>query len=210
MQNHPNTPSLQHEGYIRRHSHDVRNYLAAMDLQTVLLQSTTTDLGKTKHLGQIRSLLSCLEEMQLRLGLRFKTPTSATTPLDLLFEECKARKRVSSADKDVEWTHDGDLSEAHADCKSVSVMIVEIVDHFFSYRGGTISVFAKGQNAHFQMRLSGDHKAEDFISGLDADVTDELASLVAQHGGTLVCESDAHELLVTFPRVPDGGAGSAE
>jgi hypothetical protein len=89
-------------------------------------------------------------------------------------------------------------------------MIAEIVDHFFSYRGGTVSAFIKGHNAHFQMRLSGDHDAEDCVSGLDADVTDELASLVAQYGGTLVCESDGRELMVTFPRVPDGGAGSEE
>lgn len=100
------------------------------------------------------------------------------------------------------WTLAGDLYGAQADCESVSIIIVEIADHFFSYRGGTIDVFVRGQNAHFQMRCSGDRDSADFPSSLDSEVTDELASLVAQHGGTLVCESDGYELVVTFPQSP--------
>ena len=210
MQNYSNTPSARYEGYIRRHSHDVRNCLAAMDLQTILLQNTSSGLGENKHLSSLRRLIVCLEELQLRLGLRFRVPTTAAVALSSLFEQCQSRQRVSSADKEVVWAFDGDDCCSLADGQAVCVIIIELADHFFSLGGGTIKAFARGGDACFQMQRSCDNESAQRTPAIDTEVNGELISVVAHLGGALTFGPDGLELLVTFPQAPVGGSGTAD
>lgn len=210
MQNHSETQPTRHDAYIRRHSHDVRNCLAAMDLQIILLERTASKPGENSHLVKVRSLIVCLEELQLRLGLRFRIPTPASIFLSSLFEQCQAHQRVRSSAKDVGWTLDGDDCCFQADAKAVSIIIVEIADHFFSLAGGTITAFAGEGNACFKMQRSADNESADRPSGMDAEVNDELTAIVARFGGALNCGPDGRCLAVTFPQSSIGGSHTAE
>ena len=210
MQNHSNTQPVRHEGYIRRHSHDVRNCLAAMDLQAILLQRAGAGAVESSPIAKVRALIVCLEELQLRLGVRFRNPAPARVFLSSLFEQCRARQRVNSADKDVGWAFDGEDCSSLADAQAVSIIIVEVADRFFSLGGGTVKAFAGGGNACFQMQRSCDTETAHRPPALDAEVNDELAAIVARYGGTLVLGPDGLELLATFPQDPAGGTGTTE
>ncbi len=181
-----------------------------MDLQTILAQHTAGKPGENTQLTKVRSLIGCLEELQLRLGLRFRIQTSGTISLSSLFEQCQARQRVMSVDKDVAWEFDGDDCSFRADEQAVSVLVVEIADHFFSVGGGTIRAFAGGGNACFQMVRSCDNESANRQAGMDAEVNDELVAIVALFGGALTYGPDGRDLLVTFPKAPVGGTGTTE
>ena len=181
-----------------------------MDLQTILLQRTASNPGENSNLSKVRTLIVCLEELQLRLGLRFGIQSPAAVSLSSIFEQCQSRHRVTSSDNDVVWTLDGDDCCFQADAGAVSIIIVEIADHFFSLWGGTIKAFAHGGNACFQMQRSCDTDAATRQAGMDAEMNEELAAIVARFGGALNYGPDGRNLDVTFPQASIGGSQTAE
>ncbi len=181
-----------------------------MDLQTVLLEQKANKPGDDSHLVNVRTLIVCLEELQLRLGLRFRIGTPAVVSLGDLFQRSQSRQRVNSPDKEVAWTlRDGDCY-LEGDAEAVSILIVETADHFFSLAGGTITAFASEGNACLQMQRSSVHEFVMSAPAMDAEVSQELTAMVARFGGALNCGPDGRCLVVTFPQASIGGSHTAE
>ncbi len=194
-----NTLNDHRDGYIRRHSHDLRNYLAAIDLQAILLQGAASIQGENRPVSIIRKGILCIEELQLRLGVRFRDPVPSEVSLSAVFERCQPDVRIPLAESELEWCFDGPDCRIHADAESVSIIIAELADRFFPHGQGVVKAFTSEGNACFQMRRTAATESRE----VDAAVTDELSALVARYGGTLTCGGDGQEITVAFPQIPD-------
>jgi hypothetical protein len=187
--------------YIRHHSHAVGNCLSAMELQVVLVQRTSKSLEDSNHLAAVRNQIGCVVEMQQRLGLRFRAPVPAAVCLASVIEQCQSRQRVDSAERALVWSMDGGDCRFYADAQAVSVLVVEIADHFFRRGGGTIHGFARDGSVCFQMRHPADSTSERYPSSLATEIKSELSSIVVRYGGFLVGEVDGNSVEVAFPQV---------
>ena len=194
-----NTLNAHRDGYIRRHSHDIRNCLAAIDLQAMLMERAASSPGENLPVAIVRKMILCIEELQLRLGVRFRDPVPSEVSLSAVFERCQPDVRIPLAESELEWCFDGPDCRIHADAESVSIIIAELADHFFSHGQGVVKAFTSEGNACFQMRRTAATESRE----LDAAVTDELSALVARYGGTLTCGGDGQELTVAFPQIAD-------
>lgn len=193
------------ERYIRRYLHDQRNCLAALDLQFLLLQQAVTNPSDTTELQTCRKLIACLEELQHRLGLRFRTPSVVPVSLSWVFEECKTRQSLHTADREITWTQDGADCLFLADEQVVSIMIVELVDHCFGSGGGSVCGLSCNGTVCFQMR-----REELAEQCMDSESSDELSALVSRYGGLLKLEESGHGLELSFPRVTAIGDGVSQ
>jgi len=186
---------LQH--YIRRHFHDMGNCLSAMDLQLVMLQRSLN--APMECLGIVRRQIGCMAEMQVRLGLRFRAASCISVSLSSIIELCRSRQRTSPTQNTIEWTLNGDEAWLQVDPQAVSVLILEIADHWFMSGCGTVHSSTSAGKISFQMRRMLDDPLAD---GLAADVSAELNATVTRYGGTLICGLLRSELIVTFPQAP--------
>jgi hypothetical protein len=93
----------------------------------------------------------------------------------------------------------GDEAWLQVDPQAVSVLILEIADHWFLSGPGTVDSSASAGKISFQMRRMLDGSSPD---GLAADVSAELNATVTRYGGTLICGLLRSELTVTFPQAP--------
>ena len=189
-----NTLNDHREGYVHRHSHDIRNYLGALDIQAMLLQGAASGPGEDRSVAIIRKVILCVEELQLRLCVRFRDPVPSEVSLSAVFEQCQPDVRIPLAESELEWCFDGPDCRIDADAESVSIIIAELADHFFSQGQGVVKAFTSEGNACFQMRRTAATESRE----LDADVTDELSALVARYGGTLTCGGGGQELTVAW------------
>lgn len=188
--------------YVKQHLHDVRNCLAAMDLQTVLMRRTV-DAGSEGMIAKVRKLIGCVEELQLRLGLRFHVPGTAAVSLRAIFENCRERPRVNSDDREIVWAFAGEDCVFLADQQAVCVIILELADHWFARRDGGISAFVRGKDACFQMqRASADEHS------VDAEVPAELVDLISRHGGAV--EILGHSITIIFSSSSTGCIAGTE
>jgi len=183
--------------YIRRHSHDMGNCLSAMDLQLMMLQRSLN--APMECLGIVRRQIGCMAEMQLRLGLRFRPASCISVSLSSVIEQCRSRQRTAPTQNTIEWTVNGDEAWLQVDPQAVSVLILEIADHWFLSGPGTVDSSASAGKISFQMRRMLDGSSPD---GLAADVSAELNATVTRYGGTLICGLLRSELTVTFPQAP--------
>jgi hypothetical protein len=193
------------ERYIRRYLHDQRNCLAALDLQFLLLQQAVADPSETTELQTCRKLIACLEELQHRLGVRLRTPRVAPVSLSWVFEECKTRQSLHTAEREITWTQDGADCLFLADEQVVSIVIVELVDHCFGSGGGSVCGLARNGMVCFQMR-----RAELAEQCMDSESSDELSALVSRYGGVLKLEEFGRGLELCFPRVTAIGDGVSQ
>jgi hypothetical protein len=202
-----NDPGFQRDNplmphYLRRHSHDVRNCLAAMDLQTMLLQhSYHVPEGR---LTTLRRLIGHVEETQLRLGIRFQKPTPADVALGFLLEQCQSRQRLGSAERQIAWSVEGGGFRISVDAMAVSVIVAEIADHFFAMGGGSIIAKADGVQACLSMERTVDDDQMMRLTAADAEAREELISIVARHAGELKFDAAGRKLTLSFPVVPSG------
>ena len=193
-------PQLQ--SYILRHSHDVRNCLMAMDLQTMLLQCSLHI--PEDRLTTLRRLIASVEETQLRLGIRFRQPCPTAISLRSLFSECQSRQRMGSVDREIDWLVEGEDCLIRMDAVAVSVMVAEIADHFFSLGGGTITATADETGACIRMHRVGDDALSEPLAAVDEEAWAELMATAARQGGGLEFAAAGRELTLTFQLAPPG------
>jgi hypothetical protein len=192
--------SKAYQRYIRRHSHDLGNCLSAMDLQAILLQRGGVTAEADATLTVIRKQIGCISEMQLRLGLRFRTPAFSVISLNCCLDECRSRSRIVSAENPLVWISADRDCWFRGDPQAVSVMMVEIADHWFAHCDGTINGYAREGNICLQMQRNVTARPAQTVPPMDPEVHDELAWLVTYYGGTLVGGVAGPELMVRFPQ----------
>lgn len=188
--------------YIRRHSHDLGNCLSALDLQLMVLERSASTAGELDRLAAARKQIGCIAELQLRLGLRFRTPPATAVSLSACVEQCRSRQRIASEGMEIDWSFDGADCWFSRDSQAISVLVVEIADHWFARSGGTVAAYACDNCACFEMRHASESKQNP--PKMEIDVRDELASVVERFGGVLVGEVGGAKLTVTFPLTPPG------
>ncbi len=183
--------------YIRRHSHDVGNCLSAMDLQLMVIQRSLN--SPSECLAIVRRQIGCVAEMQLRLGLRFRAASCSSVSVSSVIELCRSRQRAGPTQSIIEWTQNGDEACFQVDVQAVSILLVEIADHWFVSGCGTVESFAGAGKINFQMRRRQDDPSGD---GLPVDVRAELHATVKRYGGSLICGVSKCEIAVTFTQAP--------
>ncbi len=185
------------QSYMRRYSHDLGNCLSAIDLQTMVLQRSAGMAEEGPRLAIVRKQVACIVEMQLRLGLRFRTPPATAVTLSACVEQCRSRPRIASAEIEIVWSFDGTEAWLHAAPEAISVLVVEIADHWFAHGGGTIKVSASDGCACFQMQHTDDAERDQPL--MEVGVQEELAALLARLGGVWVGVVSGTILTVTLP-----------
>ena len=96
-----------------------------------MLQSAAGSPGENRPVAIVRKVIVCIEELQLRLGVRFRDPVPSEVSLSAVFEQCQPDVRIPLAESKLEWCFDGPDCQIHADAESVSIIIAELADHFF-------------------------------------------------------------------------------
>ena len=70
---------------VRRHAHDVRNYINSLDLEATLLEDVVTDPDATDSLARMRGQLKQLEATVRSLSYKFSEPQPTTLTASDLF-----------------------------------------------------------------------------------------------------------------------------
>ena len=171
----------------------------------MVLQRSVNTGAERHYLAIVGRQIGCIVEMQLRLALRFRPPLSTAISLNSFVAVCQSRQRIGSAERAIDWTLEGADCWFDADAQAVSVMLVEIADHWFALVGGSIKASACGGNVCFKMQRTMNANPEEGLPGLAAGITDELNAVVTRYGGKLICGAEGRELEVNFPANPSGG-----
>lgn len=77
----PEIPAARIAAFVRQHTHDVRNRLNSLELETGLLDEVLTDEEGRESLGRMRQQLRALAEMMRSLSTLFQKPEPMAAPI---------------------------------------------------------------------------------------------------------------------------------
>ncbi|MES2597279.1 MAG: hypothetical protein V4662_18165 [Verrucomicrobiota bacterium] len=142
--------------FVRQHTHDVRNDLNSLDLETELLRDLVTDLEATTSIQsmqkqlrsvamQLRTLASLFHEVQPMLE-----PTEARSLLTLWREKHSAMPKAP----EVKWVDELGDQEVNVDVTMCTKVLQELLTNAAAFSPGaplTITAKVEGNDAIFEM-----------------------------------------------------------
>jgi signal transduction histidine kinase len=81
MEHDPNIPWTQVAGFVHQHTHDLRNDLNSIDLETALLQELVTDPEALQSVSRLRQQLRAMAERLRNLSAKFHQPSPLGGPI---------------------------------------------------------------------------------------------------------------------------------
>lgn len=143
--------------FVRQHTHDVRNDLNSLDLETELLRDLVTDLEATTSIQsmqkqlrsvamQLRTLASLFHEVQPMME-----PMDARSLLTLWREKHSAMQRAP----EVKWIDELGEQEVNADASMFARVFLELLTNAAAFSPGaalTVSARVEGQDVIFELK----------------------------------------------------------
>ena len=136
-------------GFIRQHTHDVRNDLNSLELESTLLQEVVPDGEAKAGVARIRKQLRSLTDQMRSLSARFQssTPFAAPMPAKALLTIWKERCAAIKNAPEVQWSDELSEEKISVDVEMMANVIQELLSNATAFpQGGPIAVSAKADN----------------------------------------------------------------
>lgn len=201
----PSTPSSSHDPrvarIVRRHVHDVRNYINSLDLEATLLEEELTDSEALEGVRRMRSQLRQLDASVGALSFKFAEPRPTTITAFDLFMMWKSQVTESQDEsRAVEWQAPAESQLINVDPSGITSVLRELVLGAWNRSPGAVLKAAVKTSstevtAELREKLSRNSLAEEIVR--------ECEHVVAVNGGRVGYTSlpDAAEAVttLTFP-----------
>ncbi len=172
---------------VRRHAHDVRNYINSLDLEASLLAELVTDAEAVATVRRMRSQLSQLEATVRALSVKFTEPRPvALTAADLLQMWRHQVDAMQDASQPVEWSAPVEPKALMIDPGIIVTVLRELVTGArkrSSSRGLSAGVSTSAGTVTAEV-------TEPAQAVFAADEMEELRRVVANNGGSLEQDRD--------------------
>jgi signal transduction histidine kinase len=140
-------PFTRVTGLVRQITHDVRNVLNNIDLQTAYLQGIITDSEVTPELKRLRAMVSESAKMLQALSARFwlAKPNFVTYEATIFFEDLQMRlaKLLPEQAVDIHWTVKLGKEAISADIEMLFRGLIEYFQNAFQFREGQNPIEAR-------------------------------------------------------------------
>jgi signal transduction histidine kinase len=157
MNSAPEIPWKRVTGFVRQHTHDVRNGLNSLDLETTLLNELVTDGEATASVERIQKQLRALA-MQLRsLAALFQDPQPVAAPIPArVLLEIWREKHASLQDVlEVHWVDELGDERVNVDVSMMATVFRELLANATDFSTGdpvTVTARAASGQVLFELR----------------------------------------------------------
>ena len=157
MDANPDLPWSRVAAFIRQHTHDVRNHLNSLELESSLMTDLISDPEAAECLGRIRSQIRTLATNLRALSGKFQEPKVATAPIAAsdVFEIWKEQWSALPDRPQMEWKNDLGNQMLEVDAGSIAAVFTELLTNAKIFgTGETLVALARADksNVIFELR----------------------------------------------------------
>ena len=150
-------PLTRLAAFVRQHTHDVRNALNSLELETALLQELVADPEGVACVDRIRSQVRAFGGQMRLLSVIFQDlrPDAAPIAASELFLIWKDQQAGLKEPPEVEWTGSLGAEKVNVDTTMMSAVFRELLANAAAFRsGGTVTASARreGDDVVFELR----------------------------------------------------------
>lgn len=156
MESAPEIPCKRVAEFVKQHTHDVRNGLNSLDLETAFLKELVDDEEATASVGRIQKQLRSLA-LQLRtLSARFQNPQPVPGPIAarVLLQIWREKHLALTAPLEVRWVDELSDEQVNVDVEMMAAVFRELLANAAAFStGGPVSVTARTTKAGVSFEL---------------------------------------------------------
>lgn len=141
---------------MRRHTHDVRNGLNSLDLETELLLELAPEGEAADSAGRIRKQLRGLAQHLRGLAALFQDPlpTVVKTPARVLLKIWREKHAALTPAPEVQWVDELQEEEVNADVEMMATVFRELLTNAAVYSPGVpLTIIARAQSGEVTFEL---------------------------------------------------------
>lgn len=143
--------------FMRRHTHDVRNGLNSLDLETELLLELAPEGEAAESAGRVRKQLRGLAQQLRALATLFQDPlpTVVKTPARVLLKIWREKHTALQPALEIQWVDELQEEDVNADVEMMATVFRELLSNAAVYSPGTpltITARAQGGEVTFELR----------------------------------------------------------
>jgi K+-sensing histidine kinase KdpD len=145
--------------FFRQVSHDIRNHLNAVELQSAFLAELTTDPELKEEISRLRKMVSDAGGSLQKLSVRLNPPSPNLTTYQAmdLVEDLRAKLRTEFPQKaaSVAWEVQADDSILEVDPQLVQDAVLEVFRNAFEHQteGASLRFIARTENGNLVLTL---------------------------------------------------------
>lgn len=121
------TDSDRLSAIVRKHGHDVRNFLNSLDLEAAMLGEIMTDPEALESVQRMRRQISQIEHVLRSLAAKFVAPERSPQPAAELFQLWKYHAESLPVRLDVDWESRLDSQVMEVDSRSVLAVLRDML-----------------------------------------------------------------------------------
>ena len=156
MESAPEIPWTRVAGFVRQHTHDVRNGLNSLDLETALLNELVTEGEAKASVGRIQKQLRSLAVQLRSLSGRFQDPHPVAAPIAArVLLQIWREKHVALQDVlEVQWVDELGNERVRVDVEMMATVFRELLTNATDFStGGPVTVTARTTNGEVVFEL---------------------------------------------------------
>ena len=209
METEPDIPWARFAAFVRLHTHDVRNALNSLELETAFLREIVADGEGRDCVARLREQLRALGVQMRELSSLLQQPKSFLTPFAVrdLFLIWKEQHADLPKPIEVQWVDEPGSEQVNVDAGMMASVFRELLENAAAFsEGGTATASARreGDEVIFELR-------EPKAGALDPSAWGEPLVTTRRGGYGLGLWSarrilDANHARITQRHVPDEGA----
>jgi hypothetical protein len=143
--------------FVRQHTHDVRNGLNSLELETAYLQELVTDSEAVESVGRVRKQLRTVAQQLRTLSASFQDPAplAANLPARALLKIWREKLAALPQGPEVQWVDELGEEEVSVDVEMMAAAFRELLMNAAVYTPGTpltISARTTGGEVVFELR----------------------------------------------------------
>jgi signal transduction histidine kinase len=157
MESEPEIPVERVAAFVRQHTHDVRNGLNSLDLETSLLRELVTGGEAQECVDRVRRQVRIVAEQMRSLSAFFQDPQPMIAPIsvrDLLVIWRELNADLPDAPK-VEWVDELGDEKVNVDVAMMATVFRELLSNAAAFlQGGPATITARrsGRDVEFELR----------------------------------------------------------
>ena len=142
----PDIPWKRVAEFVRQHTHDARNGLNSLDLETAFLKELLTDAEATESAGRIQKQLRSLAQQLRTLSNLFQDPQPLAAPIaaKVLLQIWREKHASMPGSPDVRWVDDLGDEQVSMDVEMMARVFRELLTNAAAFsKGALLTVTAR-------------------------------------------------------------------
>ncbi len=156
MNSAPEIPWKRVAGFVRQHTHDVRNGLNSLDLETTLLNELVTDGEATASVERIQKQLRALASQLRSLAALFQDPQLVAAPIAarVLLQIWREKHAALKDVLEVQWVDELGDEHVNVDVTMMATVFRELLTNATDFStGDPVTVTARAANGEVVFEL---------------------------------------------------------